>query len=872
MTTAGLTATSPAWADGAAASPDGTRTAADVARSAPHVTPRTPTPSRSGLLGTAGESLPSDPKRQDLDGVYNAWRVTHGSASVKVAVIDSGIKTTHPDLVGKVVGQYNAVTGSHSAPDGDGQGTAVASIIGANTDNGVGMAGIGWNTTLLDVRVSDSHGVIRDVSIAKGIDWAVAHGASVINISLYQPESNAALKAAVARAVAKDVVVVAMTGDQESPWKTYPAAYPGVLGVAASTDGGLRGRTSPSGAWVDLAAAFKMVAADASTNGYANVSGSTYAAAQVSGFAALIRAAHPDYTAAQVRTLLTSTATGYRNHYTPAPVLNGFAAVGRNLSTPGPNFLTPPGTVLNSGSAAWVDVHLEDFVSGDGVVLRIDGQVVAEDTHLSVSSPKLWVSVLGLKGPHTLEAYRCMGGYCSTSQPSTLAIDVENDPPTWFVYDPPYPAGDLALGNSYNVALFANGVRVRTAGPGEDFVPVDLLPQGNVELVGRRCFGTVCEEDPTPPVTRHIARLDNPTLSLSRTSVAIFAPSVADRTTRLTFSIPGDVPVETRLYLGNSPTPDPYAAAEQPIVDLGMLAPGTHTYDWKPPTAGTSRPMPVVVETTSPEGLVGRARARVFVDRIHPKASRTSSTTTVYPVHDGYLDVAQLAGRTNAPGTLDVVISKGGRTVAHQHLTVGSSKTYRVDWNGRSSTGAVLAEGSYHVSITPSDTFGARGPSTAGTFVVSHRKLVTKTQAIKVSPARSSVPAGTFFRDKTDTCSKVNIGPSNSLKYLPCPKRYVETFHQVMLPLALRYVSLRVAVSGAGTHSNDAYLGFSVPGFTVRWKAVPRSSGSHWGAAAAIDDTWLWPSRHVRWTLDDENGDTYVAKSFTASVRYQVLG
>src|SRR3954469_18507263 len=306
--------TSPATADVAPGPAHGLRTGSDQVPLTDLKAPPGVDPSGPELLTDTLRTLPNDPRRQNLSNVYGAWQFTHGSAAVKVAVIDTGIKTSHPDLKGKVVAQYNATTGSHTAPDGSGQGTAVASIIGANTGNGTGVSGVGWNTRLLDVRVSDAHGYIADAALARGIDWSVAHGASVINISLYQPESNSLLKAAVARAVSKNVVIVAMAGDFASTFKMYPAAYPGVVSVAAPTSTGL----GPWGRWVDVSATPKAMAANLG-NGYATVSGSAFAAPQVSGLAALLRAEHPEYTAAQVVARLISSASHGRTASQPPP-------------------------------------------------------------------------------------------------------------------------------------------------------------------------------------------------------------------------------------------------------------------------------------------------------------------------------------------------------------------------------------------------------------------------------------------------------------------------------------------------------------------------------------------------------------------------
>ena len=616
-----------------------------AARLGPSAPAQSLTDSSLRSLAAPHGELPNDPRVENLDGIYDAWRITHGSSDVKVAVIDTGVKATHPDLVGKVVGQYNAVTGSLSATDVDGQGTAVASIIGASTNNGIGMAGLAWDTSLLAVRVSDSKGDISDASIARGIDWAVKQGASVINISLYQPESNSTLKAAIARAVAKDVVVVATAGDVTSSWKTYPAAYPGVLAVSAYAETG----KGPSGSWVDVSAAPKASAAVAANNGYTTVSGSAYATPQVAAIAALVRAAHPDFTAAKVASVITATAI--RSHYHPVPLVDAFAALSRGLSVPGPTVISPAdGTVITTGVAE-IHVHIPDYVARDIVRYKFVGQTqtYSSDPGFNQTSEQdLQINTLGLLGPQTVQIFRCLAAYCSTTQPSTVTLDIENPAlPVYFENVSLGPQGDVAISGVGDV-FFANGVRVTDS---NRVIPVDELPVGDVELTGTVCDSTKkqCDGERWAPTTIHVARLKNPTLHLSNTVGSKF-PDSAHRSTRLTFTVPGEAPVETRLFLGVEPAG--LASYEgQPTVDLGLLAPGTYTYDWTGPTyQGSSDRWPVVVETRSPEGLVGRARAAFYFSFRKPNLTLKQSSVQVYPVHDGYRDSATISGTTNVPG------------------------------------------------------------------------------------------------------------------------------------------------------------------------------------------------------------------------------
>ena len=115
-----------------------------------------------------------------------AWDSTHGASAVKVALCDTGVDATHPDLAANLaLPGYNAVDGStNTAPIAD-HGTAVAGIIDALGNNGQGGAGITWNTTLLPVRVSNySDGSAWCSDMAAGVRWAADHGARVINLEL----------------------------------------------------------------------------------------------------------------------------------------------------------------------------------------------------------------------------------------------------------------------------------------------------------------------------------------------------------------------------------------------------------------------------------------------------------------------------------------------------------------------------------------------------------------------------------------------------------------------------------------------------------------------------------------------------------------
>ncbi len=191
-------------------------------------------------------------------GAETAWKTSTGSGVV-VAVIDTGVQAGHADLSGHVLSGRDYVAPGTSANDENGHGTHVAGIITAISNNGRGIAGLAPKTKVLPVRVLDRSGVGDSANVAKGIIWAVDHGAKVINLSLSSTQADSAGRAAVAYAISKNVVVVAAAGNDGCPFlfgapRSYPAAYDGVLGVGAISSGGAVASYSSCGDWVDVVA------------------------------------------------------------------------------------------------------------------------------------------------------------------------------------------------------------------------------------------------------------------------------------------------------------------------------------------------------------------------------------------------------------------------------------------------------------------------------------------------------------------------------------------------------------------------------------------------------------------------------------------
>jgi Subtilase family/IPT/TIG domain len=163
-----------------------------------------------------------------------------------IAVVDTGVDTPHPDLASSLDTADSAtctsdtgVCTSSSAMDDQGHGTHVAGIASARTNNGIGVAGLSFNSPIIPVKVLDSTGEGTDADVAAGINWAVSKGAKVINLSLGGYGSYpTTLCTSVANAVSSGVVVVAAAGNDGITDPHYPSACPGAIGVAATDSSG----------------------------------------------------------------------------------------------------------------------------------------------------------------------------------------------------------------------------------------------------------------------------------------------------------------------------------------------------------------------------------------------------------------------------------------------------------------------------------------------------------------------------------------------------------------------------------------------------------------------------------------------------------
>ncbi|MDI6104986.1 type VII secretion-associated serine protease mycosin [Actinoplanes sp. NEAU-A12] len=257
----------------------------------------------------SGDTVRADQWHLNALRLTEAWNYANG-AGVTVAVLDSGVDAHHLDLEGQVLPGLDLVDKQGDGEsDPVGHGTSVSAFIAGRNDDQAGVVGIAPKAKILPVRVLDNKNRYDDALIvAKGVRWAVDNGADVINLSLGGSGASATLAAAIDYAFAKDVVVIACTGNASgtSTQKTtnvgvwYPAREPGVIAVGGTErDGeGLWTGSMRGSETVVTAPATDLVGAR--PDGYWRVQGTSFASPMVAGTAALIRSRWPDMPASEV--------------------------------------------------------------------------------------------------------------------------------------------------------------------------------------------------------------------------------------------------------------------------------------------------------------------------------------------------------------------------------------------------------------------------------------------------------------------------------------------------------------------------------------------------------------------------------------------
>lgn len=243
-------------------------------------------------------SVPNDPmagmwEDYEVLELFSAWETATASADVTVAVLDTGIDRSHKDFAGaNILDGYDAVSQSVGvSEDADGHGTAVAGLIAAVADNGVGTAGVAHGVTVLPIRVSGDANRIYSSDLIGGIRFAADADADIINLSFGGYTYSAAEYDAVSYAIEKGCILIAAAGNdgetEQAGKPIYPAAYDGVISVGSCGENGTRSLFSQNNDSVDVLAPGEELFLLACGDSYCRDSGTSYSAAIVSGVAAL---------------------------------------------------------------------------------------------------------------------------------------------------------------------------------------------------------------------------------------------------------------------------------------------------------------------------------------------------------------------------------------------------------------------------------------------------------------------------------------------------------------------------------------------------------------------------------------------------------
>ena len=346
--------------------------------------------------GTAGDDIHA----------ANAWNVTTGSRSVKVAVVDSGVDMTHPDLAANIwtnpgescagcasngvdddgngfvddVHGWNCLAGSNDPSDDNGHGTHVAGILGATGNNGTGISGVNWQVSIVPVKFIGADGSGTTADAICSILYSIGAGANVINASWGDTEYSQALYDAIAQADQHGVLFVAAAGNDGVNNDTaphYPASYdlPNIISVAATDSNDNRAWFSDYGAGsVDIGAPGENIYSTWPGGGYQFEDGTSMATPFVSGAAALVKAAEPGATAMGIKALLLRSSD-------PVASLAGKTTSGGRLDASAAMHCAGNGEV-------WIDAPSPGFVSAAGqpLPIRVIGTDCADPAGVTVTA------------------------------------------------------------------------------------------------------------------------------------------------------------------------------------------------------------------------------------------------------------------------------------------------------------------------------------------------------------------------------------------------------------------------------------------------------------------------------------------------------
>jgi thermitase len=367
-----------------------------------------------------------------------AWALGTGQSSVVIAILDTGVEATHPDLAPNLVPGWNVYNNNNSTGDVFGHGTAVAGTASAVTDNSAGVASLAWGCRLMPIRISDTSGNATSSTIASGLNWAIDHGARVANVS-YAGTDSSTVKTAAQNFYNRGGVVVMSAGNQGIT--SSAADNPYIITVSATDGSDLIYSWSNRGSNVDVAAPGS-VYTTVTGGAYASNAGTSFSSPIVASLVALMLSHDSTLTPNQIMTIVESTADdlgspGWDSTYAAGRV-NAQRAIEAVRGSGGGNSDSTPPVVSVTAPANWATVtgtvtlsaSASDNVGVSTVSFYVNGNLVGNDSTAPYSLT--WNSASLADGTHTIsaKAFDAAGNNASASISVTSANASDTTPPT----------------------------------------------------------------------------------------------------------------------------------------------------------------------------------------------------------------------------------------------------------------------------------------------------------------------------------------------------------------------------------------------------------------------------------------------------------
>jgi len=413
----------------------------------------------------------------------SAWDVTTGSTNVIIAILDTGVDSSHPELTAKLVPGWNFYNDNADTSDLFGHGTPVAGAAAAASNNGQGVSSVAWNCLLMPIRISDTNGYGILSAMANGLTYAADRGARVANIS-FRASGSFTVSNAAAYFQSKGGVVTISAGN-EAVFDATPD-NPFVLTVSATDTGDVLASFSNTGNNIDVCAPGVNILTTAVGGNYGSGTGTSFSAPVVAGVAALVISANPSLSGAQVQDILKGSVDdvgtpGWDTSFGWGRV-NAHRAVVSAIETPA-NTNAPPDTTAPSATitaplagstlsgVVTININATDNVGVTRVECYMNGTLAS--TSSNASATLSWDTTAYPDGSYTLQACAYdLAGNMGSSAPIT--VSVQN-----VVTTPDITPPTVQITSPTNGTTVARSLKIYVAADDDvGVIRVDLLTDG----------------------------------------------------------------------------------------------------------------------------------------------------------------------------------------------------------------------------------------------------------------------------------------------------------------------------------------------------------------------------------------------------------